>query len=228
MSMTARYTLFQLDKLSDRFKVGESFPKGVKKHYNISPTQSAVVIVVRDGVRVIEMMKWGFIPTSAKNANSVFRYKTHSTKSESIFDKPTWRDAIRTQRCLVPSNGYYEWHVSSSGKKPYFIRPKDQDVFAMAGIYSSWQDPDGVTYGVYAIVTTAANNQASDIHGRMPIILRPEDEANWLDPTIADAGLLYDYMRPYTDDMLLISPVSDAVNSIKGDSPEMMTRLKTA
>lgn len=225
--MPGRYTLFQLDTLPERFQLGNGLPASFKKRYNITPTQLSPVIVERDGVRKIEMMKWGFIPRLAKDANSVFRYKTFNARSESIFDKVTWRDAIRTRRCLVPANGFYEWQITSTGKKPFFIRPKDQDLFSFAGIYSSWQDTDGKEWGTYSIVTTTPNREMKSIHDRMPVILSAKDEATWLDPTVYDAGVLYDFMRPYPDDMLLMSEVSPTINSMKVDNPTLITRLRT-
>lgn len=225
--MSGRYSLFQLDKLRERFQLADSLPNGLKKRYNIAPGQIVPVIVERDRQPILELMKWGFIPYLAKDANSVFRYKTFNARSEDVFNKPTWKESIRSRRCLVPSNGFYEWAVTPNGKQPFFIRPKDQGLFAMAGIYSSWQDPDGVTWGTYSIITTTANKEMQLVHKRMPIILHPNDEARWLDPSLDDAGLLYDFMRSYPDDMLLISEVGPEVNSTKVDNAHLMTRRRT-
>ena len=223
--MTSRYTLFQIDQLRDRFQLEDGLPKGIKKRYNIAPGQVTPVIVERGRVAKLEVMKWGFVPLNAKDANAIFRYKTYNAKSESIFDKASWKEAIRSRRCLVPTNGFYEWAITPDGKKPFFIRPKDQGLFCLAGIYSSWQNPEGVTWGTFSIVTTTPNREMETIHDRMPVILHPNDEAIWLDPSITDAGILYDFMRPYPNDMLLLNEVSTEVNSIKPDNARLMTRL---
>ena len=224
--MSSRYTLFQLDQLRDRFSIDDRLPAGLKKRYNIVPGQTALVIVEHNRKPKLEIMKWGFVPLNAKDANSIFRYKTYNAKSESIFDKATWKEAIRSRRCLVPTNGFYQWAATSTGKQPFFIRPKDQGLFALAGIYSSWQDPDGNEWGTYSIVTTTPNKEMQTIHDRMPVILHPNDEALWLDPSISDAGILYDFMRPYPNDTLLLNQVSQEINSVKVDNARLMTRLR--
>ncbi len=224
--MSSRYTLFQIDQLQERFNIEGGLTAGLKKRYNIAPGQMAPVIVEHMRQPKLELMKWGFIPRLAKDANSVFRYKTFNAQSESIFNKATWKEAVRSRRCLVPTNGFYEWAETSTGKKPYFIRPKDQGLFCMAGIYSSWTDPEGATWGTYSVVTTAANKEMEAIHKRMPVILHPNDEAIWLDPSITDAGILYDFMRPYPNDTLLLNEVSQEISSVKVDNARLMTRLR--
>jgi len=223
--MPERYSLYEIETLRDRFHLPAGVPKGVKASYNISPTQIAPVVVMRDGVRVLERMKWGFIPHRAKDANSVFRYKTFVARSEDTFDKTTWQHAIRFSRCLIPVNGFYEWQKLADGKLAHFIRPKDQGVFALAGVYSSWQDPEGVEWGTYAVVTTMANKEMSVLSNRMPVILHPEDEATWLDPAIDDANTLYDLMRPYyASEMLEIRAVGPDINSVKIDKPHLIEK----
>lgn len=225
--MSSRYTLFQIEQLRERFQIEESLPTSLRKRYNIAPGQTAPVIVEHNRTQKLEMMKWGFLPLSAKDTNSIFRYKTFNAKSENVFDKNTWKEAIRSSRCLVPSNGFYEWRTTATGKQPFFIRPKDQGLFSFAGIYSSWQDLEGFEWGTFSIITTTSNKEMRTIHDRMPIILHPNDEAIWLDPSISDAGILYDFMRSYPNDMLLINEVSQEVNTIKVDNARLMTRIST-
>jgi putative SOS response-associated peptidase YedK len=222
--MSSRYTLFKINNLRERFHL-DKMPE-INRSYNISPTQIAPVIVSRDGKMTLELMKWGFIPKGAKDTNSVFRYKTYNAKSEGIFSKASYSEAIRHNRCLVPANGFYEWQQSADGKKPYYVHPNDQELFAFAGIYSSWTDPAGKEWGTYSIITIEANNEMSAVHDRMPIILRPEDEARWLEPS-DDLNMLYDIMRPYLDAKLTIEPVGLDINSTKIDNPRLTTPLRT-
>lgn len=175
----------------------------------------------------MKRMKWGFIPNGAKNTNSVFRYKTFAARSEGIFDKPTWQAAIRTKRCLIPANGFYEWKKSAEGKNPFYIRPKDQDVFAFAGIYGSWTDPEGIEWGMYALITTNSGAESNMTPSRLPVIVHPDDEADWLNPEISDINTLYKIMRPYDPDLLEIIPVGDAVNSTKIDTPNLITHARS-
>ncbi len=222
--MAERYTLFEIEKLRDRFHLPSGVPAGVKKSYNISPTGSAPVILNRAGVIVLERMKWGFIPSGAKDNNSVFRYKTYMAKSEGIFDKPTWAEAIRHTRCLIPANGFYEWQQTQEGKLPFYIRPVDQELFAFAGVYTTWKDPDGVEWNTYAIVTVMQDRSPKQSL-RRPVIVRPADEAEWLDPTIDDMNTLYGLMRPYTEDMLKIHRVTPDVKNTKLNDPKTILEI---
>ena len=220
--MCGRYTLFQTEQLRERFALANGLPKGVKPRYNIGPTQMEPVIIDRNGTPSAELMKWGFVPRWAKDTNSIFRYKTFTARSEGIFDKAMWKKAIRYSRCLVPANGFYEWKTIDGGKQPYFIRPKDQELFAFAGLYGTWQDPEGVDWGTYSIITTEPNKDMRGIHNRMPVILRPEDEAIWLDSSLDDMNTIYDLTRPYPDGDLLIHEVSKDVNTIKVDEARLV------
>jgi putative SOS response-associated peptidase YedK len=222
--MSDRYTLFKINNLQERFHL-ESTIESVKRSYNISPTQAASVIVEKDGHPVLEKMKWGFVPSGAKDMNSVFRYKTFNARSEGIFSKSQWNEAIRNRRCLVPANGFYVWHASDEGKKPYYVRPKNQELFAFAGIYNSWKDPEGKEWGVYSLVTVESNDDLHSLTDRMPVILTSEGESQWLDSSVDSASILYNIMRPYPDGELQISAVGSDINSVKIDNPRLITPL---
>lgn len=220
--MTARYALYEIEKLRNRFHLSHGVPSGTKRNYNISPTGSAPVVLLKNGSPELERMKWGFISKNAKDTNSVFRYKTHVVRSEVIFSKTTWEKAVRHQRCLVPANGFYEWHAKENGKVPYFIQLRNRPLFAMAGVYSSWIDPEGKEWGTYSVITI--DSHSPTLHAKVvrPIILDEADEAKWLDTDIDDIGTLYSVMREYTDEELAITQVSDAINSKKINSPTLI------
>lgn len=224
--MTSRYALYEIDKISKRFAPDSGVPKGVKPRYNISPTQSVPVIVSRDGVNQIEVMKWGFIPAGAKDTSAVFRYKTFNAHSEGIFDKPTWMTAIRSRRCLIVANGFYEWKSSATGKNPFYIRPIDVSLFAFAGLYSTWTDPEGAVWGMCSIITTNSGSESDMTPSRLPVIVHTDDEADWLNPAIGDINSLYKIMRPLDPDMLTIIRVSDDVTSAKIDKPHLIEQLE--
>ena len=225
--MSSRYALFDTGSLRDRFALANGVPKGVKPHYNISPVQTVPVVVSRDGKNEMELMKWGFIPSGAPNANSVFRYKTFSARSEGIFDKPTWQTAIRSSRCLIPANGFYEWKKTADKKQPFYIHPTDQSTFAFAGLYSTWTDPEDNEWGTCSIITTNSGAESDMTPSRLPVIVHPDDEADWLNPEISDINTLYKIMRPYDPDLLEIIKVGDDINSTKIDKPHLITRLTT-
>ncbi len=223
--MPDRYTLHDIGTLSSRFDLPQGVPRGVKPSYNISPTQTVPAIIIHDGVRVMQRMKWGFIPAQAKDVNSVFRYKTHQARSEAVFSKPIWQGAIRTKRCLIPANGFYEWRRASDGKHAFYLHPTTQTLFAFAGIYGEWTDPEGNVHGMCAIITTASDSNSDQIPSRLPVIVDPADESTWLDSTIDDLGTLIKIMRPTEPDQLIVTRVSDAINSTKPNSPELIARL---
>lgn len=224
--MPDRYTLTDTAELRDRFALPHGVPAGVKKSYNICPVQDVPVVIVKDNERIMQRMKWGFIPKNAKDTNSVFRYKTHHAQSEAVFNRPTWQGAIRTHRCLIPASGFYEWRKAPEGKHAYYIRPTDQSLFAFAGIYGEWTDPEGTVHGMCAVITTASGSTSNQLPSRLPVILDPADEAAWLDPAVSDVSTLYKIMRPYEPEQLSIVRVGDAINSTKPNSPDLIAPLK--
>jgi putative SOS response-associated peptidase YedK len=224
--MPDSYALYEIENLTDRFHLKNGLPKGVRRRYNIRPTQTVPVIVNRNNQTTVELMKWGFIPQGAKDTNSVFRYKTHLAKSEVVFEKPTWSSAIRAQRCLIPANGFFGFKQPPTGKKAYIIHAKMQPLMSLAGLYSTWTDPDGKEWSTCAIITTTPNAETAGFKTRMPVVIMPEDEARWLDTTKSDMNTLYDMMRQAPDDSFTIDEVSlDAANT-KLDTPHLVTPMK--
>lgn len=225
--MCGRYALFQVERLTERFSLANTLDGGTRPRYNIGPSQTEPVIIDRHDARTAETMKWGFVPKWAKDTSSVFRYKTFNARAEGIFEKAMWKNAIRYSRCLVPANGFYEWKQTDDGKQPYYIRPKDEELFAFAGVYGTWRDQEGVDWGTYSIITTTPNDQMAPIHDRMPVILRREDEALWLDPSNDDMDLLTSLMCPYPDGQLAVDEVSRDVNTVRIDEARLIMPLNS-
>lgn len=224
--MISRYALYEIADISNRFNLTEGLPKGIKPHYNNSPTISAPVIISHEGTSIVRPMKWGLVSKGAKDTNSVFRYKTYTIPSEGIFSRHSWERAVREHRCLVPANGFYL--LNGSGKKrAYYARPKDKTLFAFAGVYSSWQDPEGTEHGTFSIITIdAVGGMPGDVSsGSMPIIMKREDEVRWLDPTMTDTSSIYDMLRPYPRELLDVYEVSPAVHSPKPNQPDLINKL---
>lgn len=218
--MISRYALYSTAQLSDRFGLTEGLPKGIKPHYNISPTVSAPVIVANEGHRVVKPMMLGLVAQGAKDTNSVFRYKTYNIPSEKIFSRHSWEKAVRESRCLVPANGYYE--LNGSGKKQaHYVQSVDNELFAFAGVYGSWTDPEGKIHGTFSIITIEAPGSAN----RMPVIIKREDEYRWLDSTTHDTSSLYDMIRVYPQELLAVHQVSPAVHSPKPNQPSLINRI---
>lgn len=225
--MTERYTLYDIALLSDRFKLPDGLPKGVKPSYNRRPGTVHPVVLLRDGVRKVELMLWGLLPDHAKDTNSIFRFKTYNVRSELIFDKPSTSTAIRSQRCLIPANGFYDWHKAAGSTSAQYIARADKQVFSLAGVYSSWQAPDGTMQHTYSIITCDSNDDLADITNRMPILVHPEDEATWLDPEVYDANTLYDIMRPCPNGVLQLTAIAPAIATAKADNANLVAPLST-
>lgn len=222
--MISRYSLYTTSDIRDRFTLTSGLPKGIKPRYNISPTLQVPVILSRDGDVVAEQMGWGLTPKGAKDTNSVFRYKTYNVPSEKILTKHSWATAVENTRCLVPANGFYQLVGKGDERKAYYVLLKDAPLFAFAGIYSSWDDA-GVTRSTFSIITSDAPDSLRHLGDRMPIVLRKNDEARWLDTSSADASSLFDMLRPISSDQLLTTEVGAGVYSPKLDTPKLIAPL---
>jgi putative SOS response-associated peptidase YedK len=176
--------------------------------FNIAPTQ--LIAVVRD--RKIAQMRWGLIPQWSKTPTPQI-----NARSDTVANKPTFRDAYRNRRCLIPADGFFEWKQIGKSKQPYLFEFPDQRMFAFAGIWERWQDTD-----TCAIITTDANELGIPIHDRMPVILDPHDYETWLNAQ-SDQQTLDWLLRPTAEGMTTY-PVRAAVNSAKNDSPDCVRR----
>lgn len=222
--MISRYALYDIAGLSKRFLASAGLPKGVKQHYNISPTINAPVVVSKDGAPVMKLMSWGLLPKGTKDTNSVFRYKTFVIPSEDVFSKHSWQLAVRENRCLIPANGFYELNESSE-KRAFYAEPKDKSLFSFAGVYNTWSDEDGVVHNTFSVLTTEPTSDMPDSRMRMPIILAPEDETKWLDPTISDDSSIYYMLRPNPNGLLNVYEVSPDVHSPKASGAGLIERI---
>jgi putative SOS response-associated peptidase YedK len=192
--------------------------------YNIAPTQTVPIVrAAANGAREIALVSWGLVPHWAKER--AIGNKLINARGETLAEKPSFRDAYRKRRCLLPADGYFEWKRPESGgsvKQPYAFRARDGRPFALAGLWSSWKDPaSGETLESCAIVTTSPNELAATVHDRMPVIVAPERFELWLGagaPTADFASLL----EPYPADRMEAFPVSRRVNSPANDSPEIL------
>jgi putative SOS response-associated peptidase YedK len=190
-----------------------------KARYNCAPTQDLAVITDLEPVR-LNFFRWGLIPFWAKDPS--IGNKLINAKSETVHEKPAFKNSFRNRRCLVLSDGFYEWKKEKA-KIPFRIIMKDSGPFAMAGIWDKWVSGDGEIVHSFSILTTGPNELMASIHDRMPVILRPEDEKFWLGMESPDA--LLPLLRPYPSELMTAYPVSSLVNSPKNDIPEIIKPL---
>jgi putative SOS response-associated peptidase YedK len=192
--------------------------------YNICPTQQVAAIRLEDGARVLDALRWGFIPPWAKNPND--GPLLINARAETLHEKPAFRDACRRTRCLIPASGFFEWRAEAGrGKEPWFIRPAQTGLMAFAGVWSLWRGPAEDAGGLIAscaIVTCSANAKLAPLHHRMPVIVAPEDYGLWLGEQGKGAALL---MKPAPEDLLNMHRVDRAVNAARHDAPELIAAI---
>lgn len=196
--------------------------------YNIEPTQP-VATVVRDaegGANQLAMMRWGLIPSWAKDPTIGSRLI--NARGETVHEKPSFRSALRRRRCLILADGFYEWQARPDGpKQPMFITLKDGGLFAFAGLWERWTEPEsGAALTTCTIITTAPNELMAALHNRMPVILPRADYDAWLDPARSDPAQIMSLLRPYPAEDMVYYPVSRLVNDVRHDSPRLIERAR--
>lgn len=223
MRMIDHYALFGIDKLTDRFGLSDGVPKGVKPSYNITPTNMAPVIVQSEAKVHIRKMNWGLVSSGAKDLNSVFRYKTHTVQSEKVFSKASWDTAIRTQRCIIPANGFYM--IRRDTNEAYYFTQSDEQLLALAGFYTITLDSAGAEVTTFTLLTIESNDAMPLPFGRMPVILHQADEKTWIDPLVNGFSDVISGMRPYEGAPLSYRKVSSQVASSKIDKADLLSSV---
>jgi putative SOS response-associated peptidase YedK len=225
--MCGRYTLHKkVDELAKRFNLA-SVSKDISENYNVAPGQVMPVITESDdGKRHLELMKWGLIPIWAKDPS--IGYKLINARDDTIFEKPMWRSVILKKRALIPADGFYEWRkplTPKERKQPFYIHPKQTDLFSFAGVWETWKDNEGQEIMTYSIITTEPNKEMASVHNRMPVILHQEDESSWLEPSKVTRDSIEPLLRPYEDDGLEMIEVSEDVNSPRNNDEHLIYAL---
>ncbi|WP_214483159.1 SOS response-associated peptidase [Bacillus sp. SM2101] len=223
--MCGRFALFtQFDQIIDRFDIKAAFTEDEYRfNYNVAPSHS-VVTVINDGEKNrLGYLRWGFIPRWAKDMK--IGYKMINARAETLADKNSFRNAYKKKRCLVIADSFYEWKKTQERKIPMRIKLKSDEPFGMAGLWESWQSPDGHTIYSCTVITTEPNELMSSIHNRMPVILKPDDEKIWLDPSINDTAYLQKLLIPFDQELMEAFEVSSDVNSPKNNSPNLIEQV---
>jgi putative SOS response-associated peptidase YedK len=236
--MCGRYaaTKNPADLVKEFDAVDETDGKARDADYNVAPTKNVVTVVQRhprdaDGqvlpdepaVRSLRIMRWGLVPFWAKDPSVGNRMI--NTRAETATEKPAFKKALAKRRCLVPADGWYEWRRDGKKKEPFFMTGED---LAFAGLWETWRDPKGdgahplVTF---SIITTDAIGQLTDVHNRMPLLMTKDKWGTWLDPDREDVG---DLLTPPLDlvDTLELRPISDRVNNVRNNGPELLDRVE--
>jgi len=204
----------------------EADDEGASPRYNVAPTQPLTVVLQRpDEGRVVEQHRWGLIPSFAKSARE--GAKRINARAETVASSPSFRSSFARRRCIVPSDGFYEWRRTGGPKQPFFLHPPEDAVLAMAGLWAVWKDPEtGLWVPSAAVITTDANRAVSAIHDRMPVLLPQEAWDDWLDPAVNDRDYLLSLLVPAPDDVLATYPISTRVNDVRNEGSDLLTRVE--
>ena len=215
--MCGRFSLgASATKLASHFNVQESFVWSAR--YNLAPSQEVLTVVQPAGTaRQLRRMRWGLIPAWAKDP--AIGNRLINARAETVATKPAFRTALRDRRCLILTDGFYEWESQGRRKQPWFIRMQDSRPFAFAGLWDRWTDPEGRAVESCTIITTTPNDLIRRFHHRMPVILAPADYDLWLDVRVRDVDRLLPLLAPYRPNEMTANPVNLLVNNPANDSP---------
>ena len=226
--MCGRFTLHASpEQIAAQFDVAE--PERFADRYNIAPTQPVgIVRLNRDATaREWALVHWGLIPSWAKDPGIGSRMI--NARGETVAEKPSFRAALKRRRCLVPADGFYEWKRLGSRKQPYYIRLRSHEPFAFAGLWEIWAGADGSEMESCTVITTTPNELMEELHDRMPVVLAPEDYAQWLgtgrDADRREIEQLQHLIRPFDAAKMEAYPVSTQVNRPMNEGAALIAPL---
>ncbi|NJO76683.1 MAG: SOS response-associated peptidase [Leptolyngbyaceae cyanobacterium RM1_406_9] len=219
--MCGRFTLTQTSEaIANHFRLSEV--PDLPPRYNIAPTQPVAAIVLDQEQRQFRHFYWGLIPFWAKDPKIGVRLI--NARSETVSEKPAFRTAFKRRRCLIVTDGFYEWKKVEKQKQPFYFCRSDCHPFAFAGLWEHWQSSEGDTIDSCTILTTEASDLMESIHNRMPVFLDEPDYDRWLSPT-SKPDLLQALLRPHSAQGMERYPVSSQVNRAANDSPDCIQPL---
>ena len=210
-------------EIADHFGLDEE--PVLEARFNVAPGQSVATVSDsgEDNRRVLSLRRWGLVPSWAKD--SKIGNRLINARAETVAEKPSFRSALRHRRCLVPADGFYEWAGSKSPKQPYFIGLEGRSLFAFAGLWERWTDPEGEPLESCTLLTTAAAEHLRAVHHRMPVIVEPADYGHWLDPAVKDPDLVSPVIDRNLGNALDFYPVSQYVNDVHHDDPRCLDAI---
>jgi putative SOS response-associated peptidase YedK len=233
------------EDLVEEFEIDKVTERHLEADYNVAPTKDVYAVLERTprdappdspAERRLSVVRWGLVPSWAKEAS--IGNRMINARMETLAEKPAFKRAFAKRRCLLPADGYFEWYPTQqkgkSGKplkQPFFIRPADGGVLAMAGLYEIWrdksvpEDQEGAFLWTATVITTSAEDDLGHIHDRMPMIVEPERYADWLDPAVSEPDQLRSLLVPAAPGRLEAYPVSTAVNNVRNNGPELLNAL---
>jgi putative SOS response-associated peptidase YedK len=219
--MCGRYTItVTMEELMVRYFANDSTIVHYAPKYNAAPMQQIPAVINTGSSNKLGELRWGLLPSWAKDDK--IGSKMINARAESLLEKPSFKRLVSSRRCIIPSDGFYEWKVQGNNKQPMRIVMRDGGIFSMAGLYDIWMDPEGNKLSTCTIITTTPNDLMAEIHNRMPVILKPEDETEWLDRGNQDSTSLIKLLKPYDQNKMRAYPVTTAVGNVRNDTKELI------
>lgn len=211
--MCGRYTLTSQQGLVEELELATAEPaepsEWWRPRFNIAPTQPAPVVTVRDGVRAVELLRWGLVPPWAGSLAE--GAKLINARREGLAGRPAFRDAVKHRRCLVLADGFFEWRGDGKTRIPVYLRPVPRRLVTFAGLWERWKAPDGAWVLSFTIVTGPPNALVAPFHDRMPVVVERGDRDAWLgDAVLPELPAVADWQA---------AEVSRRVNSVTNDDP---------
>lgn len=217
--MCGRYASSRpVDDLLVHFEVEEPPEQALPASWNVAPTDPVYVVMQRDGRRQLRVVRWGLVPSWAKEAKVGARFI--NARRETVADKPAFRSAYQRRRCLVPADGYFEWQQAGGRKQPWYLSDRTGAPLAMAGLYEVWRPPEGELLWTCTVLTTQAADDHGEIHDRTPVLVDRAHWPGWLDPQRPDPGA--QLLVPATPGVLDAWPVAPAVGNVRNNGPELV------
>lgn len=220
--MCSRYSLTSPPEAVRAFFAYRETPN-FPARYNVAPTQAVPVVCLNaEGERSFRLMRWGLLPPSVKDPKD---FPTLiNARSEGVLTKPSFRAAFAKRRCLIPTDGFYEWTGAKRARRPFLLRPRQGGLIALAGIWERWRDKEGQEVDTVAILTCAANATVTPLHDRMPVLIAPKSFEAWLEATATED--VQHLLKPAPDDLLEAIEMHPKINDSRRDEPGMQEPLQ--
>jgi putative SOS response-associated peptidase YedK len=188
--------------------------------FNVAPTEPVPVVILENGIKHFRLMRWGFLPAWVKDPKQFSL--VINARSETVLIKPAFKNAIKRRRCLIPADGYYEWHTSDNRKRPYFIYRRDSQPIGFAALAETWMGPNGEELDTVAIVTAAASPDLAVLHHRVPVTIAPGDFDRWLDGFPDDVTEAMALLVAPREGEFAWHEISTRVNRVANDDAQLL------
>lgn len=219
--MCGRFTItVTLEELISRYLIDENKISSLKPNYNVAPMHHIPAVIASDEGKRLGELRWGLVPVWAKDEK--IGNKMINARAETVAEKPAFKQLLKSKRCIIPADGFYEWKKEGTSKQPYRILLSDGGIFSFAGLYDTWEDHEGKKLSTCTIITTTPNRLMADLHDRMPVILRTEDEEGWLDRDNDDVESLLKILKPYDASKMRAYKVPLTVGNVRNNFEELI------